>query len=266
MSKVNREQMLAFLNRLLHPETTDKDYCPNGLQVEGANNIFTVMTAVSASKRVIEEAVEAGVQALLVHHGIVWNGPDKPLTGIRGDKVRLLMQNNINLFAYHLPLDNHESLGNNILMAKEVIGNLSGCEKHNISVERMPEENMVLLRSEKGIGFEDMLNACAKIRYPENERPATHGVFYGANNRLMHKVAICTGAGHTLITRVSELGYDALISGEVSLVTELEAEENGISYFSCGHHNTEVFGVRALGKMLEEHGIKVVESKAAYYA
>ncbi len=216
-----------------------KDYCPNGLQIEGQATVSKIISAVSASQSVIQLAIEAQAEAILVHHGYFWKGEDAVLTGIKADRIRQLMQHGISLIAYHLPLDAHATLGNNVALAElldfeitgtlqpqhaQPIGNIGTCA--SMSVEQLTEH----LSQRLG-------------------RPVTH--LEGGRDTIQ-RVGWCTGAAQDLIHAAHAQGCDAYISGEVSERTFYEAQELGIHYFACGHHATERGGVQRLGQAIAD--------------
>ena len=108
-----------YLNQLLQPERFS-DYCPNGLQVEGKPEVNNIVTGVTASMGLLKAAKEANADAIFVHHGYFWRGESSPITGIKKQRIQFLLQHEINLFAYHLPLDMHPELGNNVMLAKQL--------------------------------------------------------------------------------------------------------------------------------------------------
>ena len=222
-----------------------KDYCPNGLQVDANTPIQHLVTGVSASQRLIDAAIEANADAILVHHGYFWKGEDEPLTGIKGNRIRSLLQNNLSLLAYHLPLDAHPVVGNNALLAKRLglnitgalypsqthpVGNIASCEPQ--SIEQL---------------IQTITNAL--------QRKPLH---ISGGQQQVSKVGLCTGAAQDMIEQAAKLGCDVFISGEVSERTTHLARELGIDYLACGHHATETFGAEALGEVIaSQFDIKV---------
>ena len=218
-----------------------KDYAPNGLQIEGKTEVNKILCAVTASQDAIEAAIAQKADLLLVHHGYFWKGEAYPITGMRGKRIKALIQNDISLVGYHLPLDSHPTLGNNAAIADildlENIEPLDPSERHpigNIGYLKnaiSPEEFKTLVT--KKLGF----NA---IHLPANDQP------------LIQKVGFCTGGAQDYISKAADMGCDAYISGEVSERTFYEAKELNVHYFACGHHATERYGVQRLAQAISE--------------
>lgn len=213
------------------------DYCPNGLQVDaGQVEIKRLATAVTASGAVIEQAADWGAELLLVHHGYFWKNESQPLTGIKGQRIRRLMQSGISLLAYHLPLDAHPTLGNNAQLGK-----LLGWEGAPL------EERGLLWQTElaapMGAGKLTQLLDKALGRTPLR--------LTGSGD--IQRVVWCTGGAQGYIEKAAAAGAHAYISGEVSEPTYHQVMELGLHYFAAGHHATERYGVKALGAHLAEH-------------
>ncbi|KJR28458.1 Nif3-like dinuclear metal center hexameric protein [Vibrio navarrensis] len=223
-----------------------KDYCPNGLQVEGKAEIRKVITGVTASQALIEQAVEKGADAVLVHHGYFWKGEPEPIRGMKGNRIRTLMRHDINLLAYHLPLDIHPQLGNNAQLANlldiEVEGGLEG---HAQSVAMFGR----LRQAMRAEAFAD------KITRTLSRQPLH---IASERGQRIETIGWCTGGGQDFIELAAQRGLDAYLSGEISERTTYSAREMGIHYFSAGHHATERYGIKALGEWLtQEHGLDV---------
>jgi len=212
------------------------DYCPNGLQVEAGVNVKHIATAVTASLATIEAAVDAGADILLVHHGYFWKGESPRITGMKGKRIRTLIENEISLLAYHLPLDAHPQTGNNVQLARRLgwanPASVDGGLLWQVELDQ-PETADSLLQ-----------NLSASL-----EREALH--IPGGPARFT-RVGWCTGAAQSYIEQAAELGLQAFISGEISEHTTHAARELGIHYFAAGHHATERYGIQALGKLLTE--------------
>ena len=218
-----------------------KDYAPNGLQIEGKTEVNKILCAVTASQDAIEAAIAQKADLLLVHHGYFWKGEAYPITGMRGKRIKALIQNDISLVGYHLPLDSHPTLGNNAAIADildlENIEPLDPSERHPIGnigylKNAMSPEDFKTLVTNK-LGF----NA---IHLPANDQP------------LIQKVGFCTGGAQDFIGKAADMGCDAYISGEVSERTFYEAKELNVHYFACGHHATERYGVQRLAQAISE--------------
>ncbi len=237
---IERTQLLNDLNELLDVERIE-DYCPNGLQVAGNSTIKRLVTGVTASQALIDAAIEYKADALLVHHGYFWKGESAPLTGIKGERITHLIKNNINLIAYHLPLDIHPEYGNNALLAKAL----------EITDNNLDSRNLLRFGSIKKQKIGDFI---ATISRTLNRTP----LHLEGGPEEITSIAWCTGAAQDMIEDAQMLGADVFISGEVSERTTHIARESGIHYLCCGHHATETFGVRALGeKIADKYAIDV---------
>ncbi|MBA2649099.1 MAG: Nif3-like dinuclear metal center hexameric protein [Legionella sp.] len=214
------------------------DYAPNGLQIEGSQSIQRICTAVTASRDAINEAVSWKADALFVHHGFFWRGEDQVITGMKHHRIKALLNNNINLFAYHLPLDCHLDIGNNACIAKHL-------QVHSIKMHKAGSTNNLLWS-----GTLDQLMKRTELKRLLHEifqQPAVH--IQGHDRPIQH-IAWCSGAAQDFMVDAHRLGVDAFISGEISERTFYQAKELEIDYFSCGHHATERFGIQALGNHL----------------
>lgn len=240
---------MAQLQQIIHWCDTElktaefKDYAPNGLQIEGKSEVKKLVTAVTASLDAIEKAIELNADALLVHHGYFWKGEAYPITGMRGQRIKKLIQHDISLIAYHLPLDSHPTLGNNAIIAEKLnlknIQALDPLEKHPIG--NVAELETALTPEQ----FKQLL--IEKIQVEATDTPILH---LPAPTSIIKKIGYCTGAAQDYIHKAQLLGCDAFISGEVSERTFYEAKELGVHYFACGHHATERYGVQRLGEAL----------------
>lgn len=220
-----------------------KDYCPNGLQVDADTPIRHVVTGVTACEALIDAAIDQGADAILVHHGYFWKGEPPTLTGIKGRRVRKLMQHGISLLAYHLPLDAHPAVGNNAVLAAElgleVVGALYPNESH-------PVGNIATCTP---ISSDELK---AKLHQVLNREPLMISGSLEGGGRQLTKIALCSGAAQDMIEQAALMGCDAFISGEISERTTHSARELGIDYFACGHHATERGGIKALGALLKD--------------
>jgi dinuclear metal center YbgI/SA1388 family protein len=236
---VRLDELMAALTRELKPEQF-KDYCPNGLQVQGRPEVDRLVTGVTACQALIDAAIEQQADAILVHHGYFWRGEDAALTGIKRKRIKTLMEHDISLIAYHLPLDAHPELGNNVQLAK-VLG-LSP----DAALTRQNNHDMGLLAQlpvpVSGADFAALLTA-------RLQREPLH---IAGSDAPITRVAWCTGAAQGYIEQAVTAGADAYISGEISEPTVHSAREHGIHYFAAGHHATERYGVQALGELLAQ--------------
>jgi len=228
-------ELEKYCNQLLDAGGFD-DYCPNGLQVDGGRPaVRRLATGVTASRAVIEGAVRAEADLLLVHHGYFWRGEPAPLTGVKGNRVRLLMQAGISMMAYHLPLDAHGELGNN-----RSLGDLLEIR------EPQPLGGGLVWQGELA---DETPAALAERMTRLLGRPP---LLIGASDRPIRRIGWCSGAAQGAIVEAAAAGLDAFISGEISESTTHLARELGIHYFAAGHHATERYGVQALGRHLAE--------------
>jgi len=215
-----------------------KDYGPNGLQVEGRNTIKRIVTGVTASRALIDAAIEAKADAILVHHGYFWKGEDPCLVGMKAERIRRLFNADINLLAYHLPLDAHGELGNNVQLAQRLGFEIEG---------------RFIGDAETGIGLYGALasemsgDALASHISQVLDRSPLH---IQGSDRPIKRIAWCTGGAQGYIEQAVALGVDAYLTGEVSEHTVHTAREYGIHFFAAGHHATERYGVQALGAHL----------------
>jgi dinuclear metal center YbgI/SA1388 family protein len=242
---MNNIELEALLNDVLTPSNI-KDYCPNGLQVEGRCDVVKIVTGVTASQALIDKAVELNADAVLVHHGYFWKGESEPIRGMKGNRIKALIQNEVNLYAYHLPLDIHPTLGNNAQLAARLgLVTMGGLEPHPQSVAMYGELSAPISAVEFANRIESVLG-----RKPLHISPDS--------KQEIKSVGWCTGGGQDYIELAASRGLDAFISGEISERTTYVARELGIHYYSAGHHATERYGVKALGEWLaDNHGFDV---------
>ena len=233
---MNNLQLEALLNEKLSSKITD--YAPNGLQVEGKADVRKIITGVTASQALIDYAVAAKADALLVHHGYFWKSENPCIRGMKGKRIKTLLVNEINLYAYHLPLDVHSELGNNAQLAALLgIENLQPLESGAVSIPMFGE-------LPEAISAEQF---AARIEQKLSRKPL---VCADNGPSLIRKIGLCTGGGQGYIDLAASHGCDAFITGEVSEQTIHSAREQGIAFFACGHHATERYGIKALGQWL----------------
>ena len=221
-----------YINELLEVSSF-KDYAPNGLQVQGKEKLKTIVTGVSATQALIESAIEKNADAILVHHGWFWEKEDQRIIGMKHHRLKLLIENDINLLAYHLPLDAHPELGNNAQLAKLL----------EIHIEDVMDE--------QGVGnygrlpeYTSLESLGEQIETALKRKPT----LISGGDHAIRKVAWCTGGAQNWITKAADAGVDAFISGEISEHTVHIAREMGVHYIAAGHHATERYGVKALGE------------------
>lgn len=230
-------ELVQHLDRLLTPELF-KDYQPNGLQVAGVDQVQRIVTGVSANQALIDAAIQSNADVLLVHHGFFWRGEEPCITGIRHRRLSALIKNDINLIAYHLPLDGHEKFGNNVQLAKlldlKITGEFKVLEGPGIGRVGRPKKIMsgdaLAYQIEKSLG-----------RTP---------FYVPGRTETIEQVAWCTGAAQDAIFSAAEAGVDAFITGEISERTVAFAQELGLHFYAAGHHATEIYGVKVLGEYL----------------
>ena len=235
----SRDEILKTLKTLLRPEQF-KDYCPNGMQVQGKPQVQRLVSGVTACQALIDRAIEVKADMLLVHHGYFWRGEDETITGIKKTRVEALLKHNINLLAYHLPLDVHPELGNNAALGRllgfKTTGDLG--KQNNNSIGLTGELETPMSGEELGALLEQRLGREA-LHIPGSAKP-------------IRTVAWCTGAAQNFIDLALKSGVDAYITGEVSEQTVHIARETGIHFFAAGHHATERYGVQAVAAHLVE--------------
>jgi len=243
---VNRDDLSLYLDDHLQVARI-KDYCPNGLQVQGKPIIKTLVSGVTASLALIEEAIALKADAIMVHHGWFWKNDDARVIGQLHSRLKLLMDHEINLFAFHLPLDVHPVLGNNAQLAK-VMGwkPLKGSERSFLG-SALPLDGLIWEgrpeASQKTLG---------QLARSISGRLGRDPLVIGDLNKPIKRIAWCTGGAQGYINQAIEMKVDAYISGEVSEQTFHAAEESGVAYIAAGHHATERYGIGALGEFLAQ--------------
>jgi dinuclear metal center YbgI/SA1388 family protein len=233
---MNRDTLTTFLNDYLRINLFNDD-CPNGLQVEGRQKVERVATGVSASVRLFEKAISNEADAIIVHHGLIWNYERPLYRGGYRERIRLLLENDINLYAFHLPLDAHEIVGNNARIGK-----------------LLDLVNLKPFGEYKGqmIGIQGEIPPCPKQHF-FNKITAVVGtdpLIYEFGPENIKSVGIVSGAAQKDIKQAVASGLDLFLTGEVSEHIMSYAQEEGIHFVSAGHYSTEKFGVLALGELL----------------
>lgn len=234
---VSRDAIIDYCNNLLVPHEF-KDYAPNGLQIEGKPNISKLVTGVTASQALVDAAIEASADMILVHHGYFWGNENPCIVGMKQRRIKALLTNDINLVGYHLPLDVHETLGNNAQLAKR-LG----------------------IQTEGRTGKFDLINfgrlekplSTSALDVLLTERLGRQPLIVGSEDKTIETVAWCTGGAQAYLEEAIALGVDAYISGEASEQTTHIAVENEVVYVAAGHHATERYGAKALGEHLAEY-------------
>lgn len=211
------------------------DYSPNGLQVEGKAEVNMLISGVSASMRLLEAAADMGADAILVHHGWFWKSEEATIVGIKRKRLRFLLQRDISLIGYHLPLDAHPILGNNAQL-----GCLLGIEIEGWFGEQNIAAYGNLPHTEALAAFSVRIGNGLK-RLP---------LLIGDANKPIRRVAWCSGAAQGYLMQAVALGVDAFLTGEISEHTVHQSRESGVAFIAAGHHATERLGVQALGEHL----------------
>jgi dinuclear metal center YbgI/SA1388 family protein len=240
---VELKRLHDYCNQLLAADTF-RDYCPNGLQVEGKSQIKKIVAGVTASQQFLERAIACGADALLVHHGYFWKGETPVLTGIKKQRIQTLLQHDVSLLAYHLPLDAHNQFGNNVTLAQQ----LDFVRPHVASVLRQGDTPGLLWQGE----LSQSLSAEQLQRHLQQRLQRVPTYLPSQSQRPIKTLAWCTGAAQGYIEQAAQLGVDAYVSGEVSEQTFHLARELDLHYFAIGHHASESFGVQALAQHLAQ--------------
>lgn len=233
---MKREELVSYLDGLLESGRF-RDYCPNGLQVEGRSEVRRIVAGVTASQDLLDVAVRRGADAVLVHHGYFWKGEDGRVTGIRRQRLATLIANDINLIAYHLPLDAHPELGNNAQLARRLGWQPEG---------RFGEQDIAWLGSLAEPL--DLGGLVGKVASGLGREP----LVIGQTNQPIRRIAWCSGGAQGYFEQAIALGADAYLSGEISEQTVHLARESGVAYIAAGHHATERGGVQALAAHLAD--------------
>lgn len=233
---MKREELVSYLDGLLESGRF-RDYCPNGLQVEGRNEVRRVVAGVTASQDLLDAAVMRGADTILVHHGYFWKGEDGRVTGIRRQRLRTLIANDINLIAYHLPLDAHPELGNNAQLACRLGWQPEG---------RFGEQDIAWFGAlAESLDLGDLSGKVASVLGREP-------LVIGRSSQPVRRIAWCSGGAQGYFEQAIALGVDAYLSGEISEQTVHLARESGVAYLAAGHHATERGGVQALAAHLAD--------------
>ena len=246
MQNISTRELCAWIDSTLKTALFN-DYCPNGLQVEGNSHVSHIIAGVTASEALIDAAIAQGADTLLVHHGWFWKGEDPRVRGTRKTRLAKVLAHNINLLAYHLPLDAHPLLGNNAQLAR-VLGMIpdrqalpdSGNIDNNPVVTVGPN-NLIWLGTMPGA------NTLAQVAAQTALRLSRTPLVIGEPDMTVNQIGWCTGAAHSMLGEAIDAGVDCFITGEISEPVVHLAREAGVAFISAGHHATERYGVQALG-------------------
>lgn len=258
---MDRAELVAELNAQLEVERY-KDYCPNGLQVEGRAAVRRIVSGVTASLALLERAVELRADAVLVHHGLFWRGHDGTVTGWMRRRLGLLLQHDINLLAYHLPLDAHGQWGNNVQLGLRLGLAVEGrFGEQQLGFLGRPDAKA--LPAAKGL----IGSAEGRVQFAGAQSLAAHvsdvlgkqAVLVEGYSGPVERIAWCTGGAQGYFEAAIAAGAQAFITGEISEPQAHYARECGVSYIACGHHASERYGIAALGDaMASAHGLEHV--------
>lgn len=236
---VSLSELERYLEELLQVNRF-RDYAPNGVQVEGKAEIRTLVSGVTASQQLLDQAVEVGADAVLVHHGYFWKNESPVLRGMKKRRIKTLLANDISLLGYHLPLDAHPELGNNAQLAQRL----------GIVAEGVMDERE--LQGVGNVGVLDEAMSLADFGARVAEALQREPILVSGGDQLIRRIAWCTGGAQGYMDKACELGVDAYLSGEISENTTHSARENGVHYIAAGHHATERYGAKALGEHLAQ--------------
>lgn len=238
------DDLVAYLDALLLPQQF-KDYCPNGLQVAGKSMATTIVTGVTANQALIDAAIEVHADVLLVHHGFFWKGESATITGLKYNRIKSLIKNDINLLAYHLPLDAHTLYGNNVQLGKILDIDF---------IETFEVEPGLFLGNKGQLRLPVSGEELSQIISNKLSRTP---LYIKGKSDFISSIAWCTGAAQDYILSAVEQEVDAFLTGEVSERTFHLARETGIHFYAAGHHATERYGILALGEHLsKQFGLK----------
>lgn len=229
-----RTEIVDHLDQLLDAGRFG-DYGPNGLQVEGRDEVVKIVSGVTASLALIEAAIAAEADAILVHHGLFWKGHDGRVTGWLKNRLERLLFSRMSLIAYHLPLDAHAELGNNAQF---------GARLKLVAEARFGDQDLGFI----GAPVQPLTPAAlaALLQFRLGRAP----VCVEGDGRPIRRVAWCTGGAQGMFEAAIAAGADAYITGEISEPQAHYARETGVAFFACGHHASERFGVQAVGAHL----------------
>lgn len=236
---ISIHELTEYLQNLLQPQLW-QDYCPNGLQVSGGDKaIKKLVSGVTACQELLESAIAAKADAIIVHHGYFWKGENPCIVGIKYQRLAALIKNNVHLLAYHLPLDGHVDFGNNVQLAKQldfVVTNQFGSANGPFGLVGQLQQKL------SGLELSHLIAS----------RLGRQPLHIPGKNEPIQTIAWCTGAAQDFIDYAISLKVDAYLTGEVSERTVHIARESGIHFYAAGHHATEKYGIQALGDHLAE--------------
>ncbi len=260
MADINK--IVSFVDDLLNAATC-KDYCPNGLQVQGKAEVSKIISGVTASEALIRQAIDEGGDAILAHHGYFWRNEDQRIVGMKRKRLELLLGAKLNLIVYHLPLDIHNQLGNNAYL-----GTILGVDTTSKEVEILDQASKLgfVAELEKSMSCEELSKLLEDklgrkplhISYDDKQAGGARKQTGGAQlrpyngNKKIKRIAWCSGAAQGYIQQAKNKDVDCYLSGEVSESTFHFVQEQKIHYYAIGHHYSETGGVQLLGNRLAE--------------
>ncbi|AWD32161.1 GTP cyclohydrolase 1 type 2 [Candidatus Kinetoplastibacterium sorsogonicusi] len=243
MYNIKNFYLLDWLENTLNSNSIKNDYAPNGMQIEGDTNISKILFGVTLNEQLIKLAIKNKANAIITHHGLLNYKENIVVKGIKRNRLKLILKNNINIFSYHLPLDVHISLGNNYQLAKLLDLHPILC-KNQLPLTYC--NGLLWIGTSKKIN--NIKDLCILIEKKLNRKP----LYIGPKNKIINKIAWCTGAGQKMFSDAIELGADVYITGEISESSVHLARENNVGFISAGHHATERYGVKALSQYIME--------------
>lgn len=236
---VHRNELTAYMDTLLEIERF-KDYGPNGLQVEGRTQINRVVCGVTASLALIEQAIAAQADAVVVHHGLFWRGQDGRIVGWMKQRLQRLLVNDVSLYAYHLPLDAAPILGNNA-----VLGQRLGLKVN----EYIGDQGLIALGEPDGGVAWTLEEIQQKVAQTLQRDP----LVIAGDGRPLKRIAWCSGGAQGYFETAIAAGADVYLTGEISEPQMHYARETGVAFLACGHHATERYGIQALAQNVSDH-------------
>lgn len=242
MSEISTQTLTDWLDQTLQAARF-KDYCPNGLQVEGKPHIRHIVTGVTASEALLRAAIEQQADAVLVHHGWFWRNEDARVIGQKRKRLALALGHDLNILGYHLPLDAHPQYGNNAQLAR-VIGLIPERNDDGTPLTFGPDNLVWLGRAPAGV------RTLGELALQVAQRLNREPLRVGDPDQPVDRVAWCTGGAQGMLADAVKVGASAYITGEASESTTHLARESGVGFLGAGHHATERYGVQALGEVI----------------
>jgi dinuclear metal center YbgI/SA1388 family protein len=238
--EVKRKELEKWLNEYLNVNAVS-DYLPNGLQVEGKEEIEKILTAVSINLDVVHEAVRKNADAVIVHHGMFWKSEDRTVIGYRRARMDVLLRNNINLFAFHLPLDTHPKISHNRIILEHIgADHITGIQENGKEFDYGMKGTFLA-----PLSFKELVNRI-------NESLQTEARYFHCGKEQVGSIFVVSGAGRNLIDKIPALEVDAFLTGDAAESTQYIAKEERINYIYAGHYNTEKPGIIELGRLIAE--------------